>query len=70
MYDGLAAVLVAYLIFCFQSGPNWISVDRRHNDAAETRGLDSSFGQACSGVLFDTGRFMDIVGRRNEGKQK
>ncbi|XP_050306950.1 cryptochrome-1-like isoform X2 [Anthonomus grandis grandis] len=46
---------------------NGLSLDRRHNDPAETRGLDPSFGQTCCGLFFNQGRPLDFVGGRNEG---
>lgn len=61
-----------YLDFIFYyclkiSGTNWLSMDWCHNDPTETRRMDSSSSKTCCGMFLDPWRFMDIMGRRNEG---
>lgn len=49
------------------TGPDGISLDRRHNDAAEGRGLDTPLGEACGRLLSDQGWPVDLVGGGHEG---
>lgn len=50
------------------TGSNWFSVDRCNYDTTKGGRLDSPLGAACCCLLSNKRRFMDLMGRRNEGK--
>lgn len=48
-------------------GSDWLSLDRRHNDSAQTGGLDPPPGPARRGLFPHQGRPVDQLGERHEG---
>lgn len=62
--------ICCFFLFCRRvsryTGSNWIPLDRCNYDAIAWGRLDPSLGSACSCMLFDTWRSVDIVGGGHE----